>query len=335
MGLRSDPSFGGSVGNNNQADRWITRGSSQSIIRQRKSLLAAWGAANDQDPGSLTESLRPGTLDLYESADRMVDYLQNKRHLATGTIRYYRGYLPKYFRFAGLGYDEDLYEDKVRFVKWIIETSRKLPEPQHVASMLTENRPPWFRALVSLLLSTGHRVSSVLALQQSDLSFQKVPVRARFASVSEKTSIERTTFLSDYSSKLVSSYLEEISGSQWVFPGHDFLGEPDPQAKQPLEYQSARLWILRAFKECGLDSRSQLTGRFETRAHSFRNLNLNIAKSSKYPPEWAEYLVSHSHGTDASYPGEEAAAKIWHERVSPALDKYMQGRSDWMPSWSE
>lgn len=333
------------------AEQWAAKASGDEVKRMRRSVLAHWAAANKLDVETLVKQIRDDQQQafangarkapnlIYETADRMVKRInEGPGALRSTTVAKYRNALPQFFTFVDLECEARDYKAKVTRVRKVVETEDKFFEPKHLKFFMAvpDNR---FRALVVMLLCSGHRISSNLKMFLRHLNLNLSPARMTFVTYNDKIAVERTCFLSAKSSQVVQEYLSErgrgklrlMNGTLDVDPKSDWFF---PSTKKHWIYKNAREQFVEVCAAAGLTDRSGVTGRFAYHAHVFRKLNLQIAKSSKYPPDWAEHVTGHTSGqTGDSYPGDEIGAQLWKVTVGPAIDKFLEGRPDWMPKW--
>ncbi len=301
------------------AESWVAKASGPSIQRLRRSILTAWSSANGaSNADALLASLPADPASVYESVDVMVKQMKTDGY-APGTIFKYRSYLPRFLKFAGLQVDGDNFDVHVTKVRKMVQTERKIPAASQIKEILSDPDPR-LQALIVLLVSTGARINEALQVRLSDISFDRKPTWVTFRAETTKTGMQRVAFLCSYATTVVSRYIQQAQlDGGWLFPGTSKHLHPR------VAYES----IMRVLQNCGLDERSDVTGRFLVHPHSFRVLNLAIVKSARYPWDWAEHHVGHALGTGDSYLSDDVASNLWAKLVDHVMDSFLQGDPDW------
>src|SRR5438552_1947693 len=240
---------------------WISRGATLSSKRQRTYTLRDWITANTPQNAQysplpkyvplyadqLIKQIKTKKLDLYETANNMINYKQAQQD-APNTIISYRLKLLKYFRFMQLKPDEDEYNDTVtKIQKGNLQSDGPLDED--IITSLLEHSTPKYRAIFYLLI-TGARPGEISSLKIQDIDFKSTPARVTFEPLSTKTKEPRTTFLSTEAVQRIIYYLRtRATESQWLFPG--FTRDPNTNKKtdsnKPISSNSAYMMIQQQF----------------------------------------------------------------------------------------
>jgi integrase len=198
---------------------WISRGATQSSKRQRTYTLRDWTTANTPQNAQysplpkyvplyadqLIKQIKTKKLDLYETANNMIEYKLTQGD-APNTIISYRLKLLQYFRFTKLKPDEQEYNDTVKTIqKGNLQSDGELNE--EIITNLLEHSTPKYRVIFYLLI-TGARPGEISTLRTQDIDFKSTPARVTFEPLATKTKISRTTFLSTEAVQRIKYYLK-------------------------------------------------------------------------------------------------------------------------------
>ena len=315
---------------------WISRGATLSSKRQRTYTLRDWTTANTPPNAQysplpkyvplyadqLIKQIKTKKIDLYETANNMINYKQAQQD-APNTIISYRLKLLKYFRFMHLKPDEDEYNDTVtKIQKGNLQSDGPLDED--IITSLLEHSTPKYRAIFYLLI-TGARPGEISSLKIQDIDFKSTPARVTFEPLSTKTKEPRTTFLSTEAVQRIIYYLRtRATESQWLFPG--FTRDPNTNKKtdsnKPISSNSAYMMIQQQFDNLELKQSISHKGTSRRKYHPkvFRTWATNFLKDHEYPADWAEIEAGHKLGVPDHYkPTLEQRAKKWQELIEPHM----------------
>ncbi len=334
------------------AKSWVELPGKVSTTRQRWDIVRQWVMANDFLPGvedthskSQAEktriretvyqamdrgiaALRNGTLDVYQSINAMIAYME-KRGCSPTTISGHKFKLVKFYRYLKLPLDSDDLKEAVRKVDDYGVTDDRNFTREQIRDMLIQGTAKQ-KALISFMVCTGARRGEATQVKLSDIEWERRPVLVRFPNRTTKTHKKRFSFLSSESVELLKAYTadrDRFGKSIWLFDGWK-LSRNDEQDR-PLSPANAYVQLREAFAKVGLvphlnqhgKSRQNGVGAHHAyHPHIFRSTSLEIMKSSGYPTDWAEYLVGHDIGTQESYlPTEDKMGEEWLKRCEPSF----------------
>lgn len=139
------------------------------------------------------------------------------------------------------------------------------------------------------------------------------PAIAHLRGEATKTGHSRIGFLSSETATLIGYYLKvRRNNHQYLFDGF----EPHERGKnrdvdRPMSKNSAWGCVRRAFRRVEMNQRSP-QGHYYHHPNVLRTLSLALMKTGGFPPDWAEYVIGHSLGTQASYmPPTETLGREW------------------------
>ncbi len=253
--------------------------------------------------------VRSGQVDAYDSVNRLIDHLR-LNHKASSTILAARGQILKFFRYYRLGLNPDDVEESIKKIRRFRVLATKLPSREQVRGLMLVS-PLKTKVLISTLVSTGGRAGEVLNVRRADLDLTRKPAVVYFRK--SKSDRGRFSFLSSETVGLIKHYLG-IRGRELEYLFDSMDGRrvrAQRRLDEPLSKTAAWARIRKSCHIMGMDERYD-GFHFYSKPRMFRVLNLAILKSGGYPPDWAEYLVGHNLGTQASYiPPMETLAKEW------------------------
>ncbi len=256
------------------------------------------------------ERIRSGELDPFDSANRMTDFLR-EHNKAISTISTARSSLIGFLRYSRLGLDPEDIRLAVKKLRRVRVLASKLPTRDQVRGLLLV-APLKVKVLISMMISTGARIGEIRRVRESDIDFSQNPVYVHFRET--KTGVHRIGFLSSETVLLLRQYLKGRKyGHDHIFDGRELTekGLHMRHFDKPLSHTSAWLSIRRAFQQLEMDQRYDGIHHYY-HPHVFRTLCLALLKTGGYPADWAEFLISHSIGTQEAYlPPIEVLAQEW------------------------
>jgi len=98
-----------------------------------------------------------------------------------------------------------LYDPKK--VDLILLTEKEGLERDQIKSLL-EKASPKYRAIISILLSTGCRIGELVSIRVKNVYFNKVPARVKFLAINTRTKKTRQAFLSSETGDIVQEWLK-------------------------------------------------------------------------------------------------------------------------------
>lgn len=323
------------MGATRNAQTWIDLGSSESVRNTRRLVLRTWLIANDQlvekdatpsviapAADKFVEEVRSGRVDLYVSANRMVNHLLEHHTGGQNTARYYRSTLPHYFRTVKLAdFEEDEYEDAVKSVKGIIRGAGNLTR-ENVRTLLIKTPSMKAKALFAFMASTGCRIGEARLTPIKNIDFSKKPARVTFEAEITKTRRERTSFLSSEAAALILDYLKGRK-SGYLFPGNELVkGNMVENLDKPLSDVGAWGLAHRALGFAGLLGEKGVNGHFKLHPHTFRSFAEGQMRMQGFNETWIQWLVGHGAGVLEHYRPEEIdnqMAPLWIEKCDPVF----------------
>jgi len=259
---------------------------------------------------AIVSKIRSGGLDPYSSVNKLIDYMKKRNKSISCTLTY-RGTILKFLRYSQVGVTHEGGKDSVKRVRRIHLLNTKLPTPDQIRGILLA-APLKAKVLISTIISTGGRLNEILNIRQDDLDLTRKPAIAYLRGETTKTGNSRITFLSSETVMLIQNYLRSRKGThQFLFDGYDPTSRTTYDVDKPMSKCSAWDCLRRAFSRIGMNNRSP-QGRHYYHSNTFRALSLTIMKTGGYPPDWAEYLIGHSIGTQQSYiPPTDTLGQEW------------------------
>jgi len=324
---------------NRTAKSWVEGSPKVGTQRVRWNVLRTWCIANTWTlneiwvPSDLTlkqqafstindkiSQIRAGEIDLYQSANMMVDYMIERGTSPTQT-HHFRIYLSNFFRYTNLHkydgpFDKEEYDQVVKKVKATKQNKTITFEPEQLVKMLQDPRASAkTKALIELYICAAPRESEAIQVQLSDINFKTNPPEIAFRATSTKTQTERISFLSREATQFIQQYLESRTPraiqSPWLFPNQT---DPTKHIVRASAYRN----IINSLKRLGF--RKKDVTRYTLSPHKFRTLNLSIAQSHGFPLNWAQYLVGQDTGVSDFYTAKKILAQQWLEKVEPHLN---------------
>src|SRR6267143_3496545 len=199
----------------------------------RRQIIQRWTRANSPDPNSPTDAdtlldlIRTGQADAYRTIDNTVTYMLREKYARSTTFTT-RTILPSLLRFAKIPgwskgeFDKDDYNDAVTQVKNTVETTVKEPTADHLKQLMVLANP-MYKAIISIMISTGCRIKECITLKLSDIDFKQTPARVTFRPENTKSGEERQSLLTQEATTYLQAWLQKrrhnSADSTWIFPG--------------------------------------------------------------------------------------------------------------------
>lgn len=161
------------------------------------------------------------------------------------------------------------------------------------------------RALGLLASSSGTRIGALLKLTESDIDFDKDPVRIYLPAAITKNNKPRVTFMSNEAKDAVKAWIKErddyldsaVRKSKSLKCGKD----PEDERLFPMSEATANTMWLRLLKKSGLDQKDKSTGIHRLHFHTLRKyFDTNMA-AADIPESVIGCLMGHAGYLDRAY----------------------------------
>lgn len=195
--------------------------------------------------------------------EELSDFLQDfitRKNPANSTIHLVISALQFFFRDA-LGLYPSLHLDRPKKEKVLPEILDK----EEVSRILHSTDNPKHKALLSLVYSSGLRVSEVVNLKLQDIDKQRKVLK-----VASKGKSMRTTILSEMGIHSVEEYMDQVGHPTYLFPGQDSI--------RPLSIRSAEKIFEAASKKAGIQKKVSI----HSLRHAFATHLLEEGSDIKY-----------------------------------------------------
>src|SRR5712692_5657861 len=276
------------------AGKWVGLVSSEGTKINRRHALRWWLVSNgmwtSRNPRLVPPASRPeywwkliaevdatvgkilsGRLDPYGSVNKLIEYMKKRNKSTLCTIGY-RGTVLKFLRYSQVGVTDEGGKDHVKRVRRIHLLTSRLPTDDQVRGILLA-APLKTKVFISIMISTGGRLSEILSIRQDDLDLTRKPAIAYLRGETTKTGNSRITFLSSETVMLILNYLRDRKGNhQFLFDGYDPTNGTTYDIDKPMSKCSAWDCLRRAFSRVGMNNRSP-QGRHYYHSNTFRALS--------------------------------------------------------------
>ena len=298
---------------------WLSLAQSDSAKAIRKATLHWFAISNAFESAELVIGMiKRGETDAYAPAKKMMDALLKDRSRTTAGL--YRTQLQMLYEYCEVPFKKELFRSRVPAVK-----ARHSVDPPDVSHddlkailLKAPEVHPMLQAYLEFLISTGWRIGEPFQTRLADLDLVKVPGRVRLHALTDegelanKTGTARESFLSSEAVRILDEYLTRSRIK------HGYLFPLDVKNK---DYWAYRM-IMKVLKQLGLTKREGYLEKWNFHPHTFRYINLSIAKRNdehgQFDPDAAETLAGHEVGVQGTYRMEEWA-RSWVKVVEPRM----------------
>src|SRR2546425_5349141 len=303
---------------------WLSLAQSDSAKAIRKATLHWFSISNGFESAELVIGMiKRGETDAYAPAKKMMDALLKDRSRTTAGL--YRTQLQMLYEYCEVPFKKELFRSRVPAVK--ARHSVGPPDVSHddlKAILLKASQVHlMLEPYIEFLISTGWRIEEPFQVRLRDLDLSKVPGRVRLHALTDegelanKTGTSRESFLSSEAVRSISAHIRAHHIKKNV-NGEDYLFPLDVKNK---DYWAYRM-IMKLLKQLGLTKREGYLEKWNFHPHTFRYINLSIAKRNdqygQFDPDAAETLAGHEVGVQGTYRMEEWA-RSWVKGVEPRM----------------
>jgi len=196
------------------------------------------------------------------------------------TIRTTFSNLRKYLFHLGIKtHDQDI-KEHLRFGKRKREEKHPLSQKVYRQIILGHARNPRYQALFLVLGSSGMRIGEAINLRKKDLDVNSKRIKVTIND--SKTSLGRTTYVSNEAKEYLTPLLEKLNPEDYIFA----------RKGQKIHAQSVRHSLNRLLDRLGINDKYQINRYRKITSHSFRAYFFTKA-ARKHGDNYAHKIVGH------------------------------------------